>query len=79
MVTGIARSIGSMNHKQRSSDRSLFAHRTLEALRALDGEGLGLLATRVAIPKGDVLALCEALEMARTGMTREFAVEATLA
>jgi hypothetical protein len=80
MVTDKARSIGSMNHK-RSSVRTLFAHPTLEALRAraAAGDGLGLHAIEAAMAKGDVAALCEALEAARSGMTRELAVKETRA
>jgi hypothetical protein len=59
-----------MIHKQRGTSHGLFAHPTLEALRArvvAGGDGLGLHDIPRAVPKAEVAALCEALEAARAG------------
>jgi hypothetical protein len=71
-----------MIHKQRGTAHSLFAHPTLEALRArvvAGGAGPGPYDMSHAVPKAEVDALCEALEAARAGVARYHGADEVLA
>jgi hypothetical protein len=73
---------GLMNHKQRGTPHSLFAHPTLEALRGhvvASGDGPGVQDIFHATPKGDVAALCEALDAARMGLASDHNGKETMA
>jgi hypothetical protein len=69
-----------MTRKQRSTAHSLFAHPTLEALHARVAAGgedrPGPRDMPPAMSRGNIAALCQALEAAQAGATGDLAVEA---